>query len=236
MAMLVAWRIGTQIGNRARVGGRNQPSKFDDASMALLGLLLGFTFGMSITRYDQRRLAVVGDSNAIGDFYTCAAMLKEPTRTNLQNLIRRYARIRFELTRGEFSDSDLENALKISNQLHKQMINLVAEALKDGTPAAVPLVNSLNAVSSNQAVRLSAYRDRLPISVMVLLFTGAVVTIVLIGREQGVAEISDIAGTLSFILMVSLVVYTTLDLNRPESGLIRTSQEPVERLVSSMLD
>jgi hypothetical protein len=218
------------------VGGRNQPSKFDDASMALLGLLLGFTFGMSITRYDQRRLAVVGDSNAIGDFYTCAAMLKEPTRTNLQNLIRRYARIRFELTRGEFSDSDLENALKISNQLHKQMINLVAEALKDGTPAAVPLVNSLNAVSSNQAVRLSAYRDRLPISVMVLLFTGAVVTIVLIGREQGVAEISDIAGTLSFILMVSLVVYTTLDLNRPESGLIRTSQEPVERLVSSMLD
>jgi hypothetical protein len=191
---------------------------------------------MSITRYDQRRLAVVGDSNAIGDFYTCAAMLKEPTRTNLQNLIRRYARIRFELTRGEFSDSDLENALKISNQLHKQMINLVAEALKDGTPAAVPLVNSLNAVSSNQAVRLSAYRDRLPISVMVLLFTGAVVTIVLIGREQGVAEISDIAGTLSFILMVSLVVYTTLDLNRPESGLIRTSQEPVERLVSSMLD
>jgi hypothetical protein len=234
--MLVAWRIGRQIGSRARAGGNGQASKFDDASMALLGLLLGFTFGMSISRYDQRRLAVVGDSNAIGDFYTCAAMLKEPTRTNLQNLIRRYARIRFELTRGEFSDSDLENVLKISNQLHKQMINLVAEALKDGTPAAVPLVNSLNAVSSNQAVRLSAYRDRLPISVMVLLFTGAMVTIVLIGREQGVAEISDIAGTVSFILMVSLVVYTTLDLNRPESGLIRTSQEPVERLVSSMLD
>jgi hypothetical protein len=45
---------------------------------------------------------------------------------------------------------------------------------------------------------------------------------------------SDIAGTLCFILLVGIAVYVTLDLNLPERGLIRVSQEPIQRLLSSM--
>ncbi len=69
---------------------------------------------------------------------------------------------------------------------------------------------------------------------MSLLFVSAIATTLLIGREQGIAQSSDVAGTLCFILLVSLAVYVTLDLNRPERGLIRVSQEPIERLLSSM--
>ncbi len=79
------------------------PSKFDDASLALLGLLLAFTFGVSISKHDQRRLAVVADSNAIGDFYTCASLIKEPTRTKLQTVIREYAELRLSLGRRQSS-------------------------------------------------------------------------------------------------------------------------------------
>ena len=81
--MLAAWRIGWRMGRALRGREGVKPSKFDDASMALLGLLLAFSFGMSIAKHDQRRLAVVADANAIGDFYTCASLLKEPTRTRL---------------------------------------------------------------------------------------------------------------------------------------------------------
>src|SRR5690348_4544680 len=87
VVMFVAWGIGRWLGSRLRDRGITEPSKFADASMALLGLLIAFTFGMSIERHDRRRLATVADSNAIGDFYTCAAMLKEPTRTKLQAAI-----------------------------------------------------------------------------------------------------------------------------------------------------
>ena len=44
----------------------------------------------------------------------------------------------------------------------------------------------------------------------------------------------EIVGTLCFIFLVTVAVYVTLDLNQPEGGLIRVSQEPVERLLSSM--
>jgi len=58
--------------------------------------------------------------------------------------------------------------------------------------------------------------------------------VLLVGREQGNDDDYDVAGTLCFIFLVSIAVYVTLDLNRPERGLIRVSQEPIERLLSSM--
>ncbi len=233
-AMLVASEIGRGMGRRLRRKGGVKPSKIDDASMALLGLLLAFTFGMSIARHDQRRAAVVADANAIGDFYTCTALLREPTRTKLQALIRQYAQLRLDLARGQMSTSDLQSALAKFDQMHGRMTGLVGQALSDGTPIAVSLTNTLNAVSSNQASRLSAYKERLPTSIVFLLFACAIITALLAGREQGNDDNFDVVGTLCFILLVSIAVYVTLDLNRPERGLIRVSQEPIERLLSSM--
>ncbi len=231
-AMLAAWRIGRSVGVGSHGKPGVKPSKFDDASMALLGLLLAFSFGMSIAKHDQRRLAVVADSNAIGDFYTCASLLNEPTRTRLQAVIRQYAQMRLELTRSGARPPDLEAALVKFAALHNQMTELVAQALRDGTPIAVSLTNTLNAVTSNQASRLAAYRDRMPASILALLYVCAIVTALLIGREQGVDGSTDIAGTVCFILLVSVAVYVTLDLNAPQYGLIRVSQEPMERLLS----
>ena len=118
--------------------------------------------------------------------------------------------------------------------MHYQMTTLVDEAVSDGTPIAVSLTNALNSVTSNQAWRLAAYRDRLPTSIVFLLYTCAIVAALLIGREQGIEGSTDVAGMVCFILLVSIAVYVTLDLNRPESGLIRVSQEPIERLLSPM--
>ena len=74
----------------------------------------------------------------------------------------------------------------------------------------------------------------LPPSILYLLFVCSVVAVLLIGREQGATSNSDIAGMLCFIFLVSLAVYVTLDLNQPESGWIRVSQEPIERLLSAL--
>jgi len=235
VAMLVASEIGRWRGRQQRLRGSTLSARFNDACMALLGLLIAFTFGTSITRHDQRRAAVVADANAIGGFYNAAALLKDPTRTKLQAVIRQYAQLRLDLTRGPVSAADLQSALVKFDRMHGQMTELVGQALSDGTPIAVSLTNTLNAVSSNQAARLSAYRERLPTSVVLLLFVCAIITALLFGLEQGNDDRSDIAGKLCFIFLVSIAVYVTLDLNRPEGGSIRVSQEPIERLLSSTL-
>lgn len=236
IAMLAAWEVGKWMGRRllSKADPKPKSSKFDDAAMALMSLLLAFAFGTSISKYDQRRLAVVADSNAIGDFYTCAGLLREPTRTELQSVIEQYAQLRLDLARAPINNAILESALGRFDRMHGQMDELVGRALADGTPIAVSLTNTLNAVSSNQASRLAAIRDRLPISIVILLFASAIVTTLLIGREQGSTENYEVAGTLCFILLVSIAVYVTLDLNQASRGLIRASQEPFERLIFSM--
>ena len=232
VAMLVAWEIGRRMGQRLRGKGGVKPSKFDDASIGLLGLLLAFSFGMSFAKHDQRQVAVVADANAIGDFYTCASLLKEPSRSKLQAVIRQYAELRLDLARGRLRHPDLEGALAEFGRMHDQMTTLVGQAFSDGTPVAVLLANTLNSVTSNQTLRFAAYRDHLPASIVYLLYTCAIVSALLIGRQQGIEGNNDIAGTVCFILLVSIAIYVTLDLNRPEGSLIRVSQEPIEQLLS----
>jgi len=113
LAMLLAWLAGRWLGSMPRREGTAVPvSKFLDASLALLGLLLGFTFSLAIMKFDQRRLALLDDTNAIGDFYTCATLLKDPVRKQLQSVVRDYTRLRVHLASGQISPAEFENALE----------------------------------------------------------------------------------------------------------------------------
>ena len=235
-AMVAGWLAGRWRGRRLRAEsqGKAAVSKFVDASLAVLGLLLAFTFSTALGKHDQRRMMVVADSNAIGDFYTCASLLKEPVRTKLRTVIHNYAALRVDLSKRTYNASSFESALSEFQQMHNQMVELVSQALENGTPIAVSLTNTLNAVTSNHAARLAAVRDRLPTSIVLLLLLSAVSSAMLVGREQGVADEADIAGTVCFIILVSFAIYVTLDLNQPDRGLITVSQEPIQRLLSTM--
>ena len=235
-AMVAGWLAGRLRGRRVRLesAGKTPVSKFEDASLAVLGLLLAFTFSTALSKHDQRRLMVVADSNTIGDFYTCASLLKEPVRTKLRSVIHDYVTLRVELSRHRYDEANFESALRQFEQMHNQMVELVSQALENGTPIAVALTNTLNAVTSNQAARLAAIRDRLPWSIVVLLFLSAVASAMLVGRDQGVSDQSDIAGSVCFIIIVSFAIYVTLDMNQPDRGLMTVSQEPIQRLLSTM--
>jgi len=82
--------------------------------------------------------------------------------------------------------------------------------------------------------RIFADFDAWRVAMTVALMLSSVLSAMLGGREQGVADQSDIAGTVCFITLVSLAVYVTLDLNQPDRRLVAVSQEPIQRLLSSM--
>ncbi len=235
IGMLGAWAFGWWCGrNAVPQKGEDPGIKFTDAALALLGLLLAFTFSLSLQRHDQRRETVLADSNAVGDFYTCASLLREPHRSRLQGVIREYAQRKRDLRERIRSEADLQEELRRFQTMQSQMTTLVAEAVGEGTPIAVSLTNTLNGLTSADASSLAAFRGRLPWSIVLLLFLGAVVPSFLMGLQQGKSPRPHISGTVCFLFMVTLVVYVTLDLNQPGSGTITVSREPFERLLRSM--
>jgi hypothetical protein len=234
VATFGAWSLGWWQGRITTPDPSTDPAiKFTDAALALLGLLLAFTFSMSLAHHDQRRSMVVAESNAVGDFYTCASLLREPHRVRLQAVIREYAEQKLAAASIR-SEADLQEKLRWFQTMHGRMTAVVGEALVDGTPIAVPLTNTLNEVSGSHASRLAAHRERLPWSIVLLLFLGAVIPAFLMGQQQAASARPHLKGTLCFIVMVSLVTYVTLDLNQPGRGVINVSQEPFERLLQSM--
>jgi hypothetical protein len=234
-AMLAAWGVGWWRGRRQAPETAEDPGiRFTDAALALLGLLLAFTFSMALSRHEQRRAMIVTESNAIGDLYTCASLLKEPTRSQLQEVIRAYAERKVDIGKNLQSESDLQERLQAFQKMHGQMTAVAAEALKEGTPIAVSLTNTLNNVTSSHASHLAAYRDRLPWSIVLLLYIGAAIPAFLMGLQQAKSARPHLSGTVCFILMVTSVTYVTLDLNQPRGGIITVSQEPMERLLLSI--
>ena len=114
------------------------------------------------------------------------------------------------------------------------MTSIVGHAIDAGTPIAPPLVNTLNNLTSNHASLVAAMRDRLPLEVLFLLFAGAIISTVLVGRHHGEQHKIRLAGTICYVLLVSLAVCVILDLNQPFQGLMRISIHPLERLAANM--
>src|SRR5262249_38357078 len=235
-AMFVACGLGWWSARRSHREGARAATKFDDASLALFGLLLAFTFSMALAKHEQRRTMVITDSNAIGDFYTCISLLDDPLRSTLQGVVREYTQLRIDIARKPPDEASLEGVLRQFQHLHARMTTLVAEAVHQGTPIAVPLANTLNEVTSSHAALLAAFRDRLPTSIALLLFLAAIVSVALVGRGQETDPAPYSGGAVGFILLVTLAVYVTLDLNQPTRGLITVSVEPLERVLSSMTE
>jgi hypothetical protein len=132
------------------------------------------------------------------------------------------------------SAAALTRELPVISQMHAQMTELVREAVMQNSPITIPLVNNLNELTSSHAARLAAVHYRLPWSILLLLGVAAIVCMLIVGTEQGAVGERNLVPATVFVLVVSLVVWVTLDLNQPGTGVITVSQEPLERLLATM--
>lgn len=232
--MIIGWSLGWQRGVRKALTGKLNAVNVNEAILALFGLLLGFTFSMSLAKHDQRRLMLINDANCIGDFSTCASMLKEPFRGKLLADVKQYLHILVTPFPKITETAAFTRKLNDLQALQADIQALVGQAVDAGTPITVPLVNSLNGMSSSHASRLDSLRDRLPLEIVMLLSFAAIVTMVLQGQRQGEAGNKLFTPSLGFILLASMVIWVTLDLNQPNRGLINLDKEPLQRLLAGL--
>ena len=107
---LVAQWIAAYIGDFVR--SRRRPAKTDEladldvvqtATLTLLALIIGFSFSMAVSRYDQRKDYEEAEANAIGTEYLRADLLPAESALAVRNLIRQWLnqRVEFYQRKGE---------------------------------------------------------------------------------------------------------------------------------------
>jgi hypothetical protein len=197
--------------------------------LGLLGLLLAFTFGMAISRYEARRELVMKEANAIGTAYLRAQLLDEPYRGRLSQILVDYTENRIELATVGGGDRLARN-----DELLTDMWATVRasrdSALAHGLTTA--LLTTFNEVIDLDAERKVAWELRIPVEILALVFVYLGITAAVIGHQIDGPRGRRAAALLFAMLAFSITVIA--DLNRPMSGHALESQKPMKMLLASL--
>jgi len=239
-AILVAAAMGYAL-QRAAVRYGKLPQRTDrmesqenflvSGLLVLLALMLAFTTGFVVQRYDERRLLVVGEANAIGTAYLSSQALEEPHRTRLSDLLVAYTDNRITLST---VPRDRQALLAKNDQLLTEIWAAVIAANDDAREKALvtPLFLAFSKVIDYDTERKVARLAQVPEGILITLYAFLIVTAAILGAVLNGARQRIIAAIL-FVLL-TLAVAMIIDLNRPTRGAILESQEALMLVRDSM--
>jgi len=227
VALLIASEIGHVSGLRA--AGEANVTTLEAAILGLLALMISFTFAMALTRFDERRVAVLNEANAIGTAALRARLLPAPQSAESLKLFREDVSVRLGITQHEPSPSEMRAAVVRSNQI-QDALWLQAKMVIEKDSGMVPTglyIQALNEMFDNQQKRLTAYLNRVPNIVFLALYGIAFVAIAFAGYSSGTEGRRWRLPVYTVSILVAAVILLILDIDRPGAGFVSVSQQPL---------
>jgi len=226
------WRLGDYKRRRPQHEREAPVGAVVGAMLGLLAFLLAFTFGMAASRYDTRKQLVLQEANAIGTAYLRAEILPEPERSESRNLLREYAALRMKGVTSLMTPEVMAQSGALHDRLWAQA---VAVAEKDVDPQLRALfVQSINEVIDLDETRLTAGRNRIPDIIWLSLYSVTILTMAALGYEFGLKAERSWPVTLLLTLALMAVLGLIADLDRPQAGFLRASQQALIDLVDKI--
>ena len=241
VAFLLIFECGYRIGQKRRASideaSKTWVTAIYSAILGMLGLLLGFSFSLAQQRFEVRRQLVVEEANAIGTTYLRAQWLAEPYRGDIAKLLRQYvdARLPKDLESRNI-DELVQNVSVLSESLLDQLWSHAVEvAKKHPTPVVALFLSALNETIDLHAKRLAQFQNRVPESVLLLLYLFATVAMLITGYGSGLRTQRCVLPTVAMVVLLSTSLYVIVDLDRPRQGLINVIQESLIRLQQKLM-
>jgi hypothetical protein len=231
-----ACELGFRMGGRKSSAEKTDQGHVLSAMLALLGLLVGFTFSIAVGRHELRRNLVVEEANAIGTEYLRTQMVPEPFRTRLADALRRYTDARLGLAAAGESEVAVARANALADSLQQVMWATTVAAVPAVQPAAISslLAAGMNTIIDAAASRRAALEARLPSIAFGSLVLYAAVAASMLGFVSGSGRNRSRVGAVVLLMLLTLALGLILDLDRPRRGTIKVSQQPLIDLRASM--
>jgi len=229
--MLLAMEIGFRNGRRKEACVTETITQANSVLVSMLGLLallLAFTFSAALQRYEDRSRTVVAEANAIGTTYLRARLLPRGMQDEAQELLRQYLDVRIQegridATEPAFHESVLHQAKLMEAQLWSHAVR--AAELDKSVVTSGLFIQSLNELIDTAATRDAALNRQVPEIVLFLMFATIVLTTATLGYASGIAGHRVTLAAFVLMILIALVVYLIIDLDRPRRGVIQVSHE-----------
>ena len=132
------------------------------ASLTLVGLIVGFTFSMAVTRYNQRKDCEAAEANAIRTEYLRASLLPADEGAKLRELLKTYlnSRAQFYLTEEPAELRRVE--LATAQTLMKAWSLLQPRAAAQQTAITAMPVAGVTEIWNTEGATRAAWSNRIP--------------------------------------------------------------------------
>lgn len=229
--MAAACEIGFRRGLRSRASERTKALVFTVAGsiLGLLALLLGFTMSMAVSRYDARRRLVVDEANAIRTAYLRMQAVPAPESKALEEVLREYAENRLRVSQSTLDTQKLQKGKEEDARLQSELWSRAA-ALSRKDPQSVPagiLMESLNSAFDLENSRWIGFVAHLPLAVIYVNGLMGLIAALMVGYDFGMTGHRHPLSEALLIFSITVVIAVIVELDRPYSGVIRVSQQPL---------
>lgn len=229
--------IGFQIGRVIQASTADEVKSLTGSIQAsvlgLLALILGFTFSMSMQRYDNRSMALIDEANAIGTAVLRVKLLPEKFQPEADALFRKYVDLRIAVGQIDLTRSEQRSKYeKQISDVQGKLWSLAIEAT-DADPRPVTtgaFVNALNGVIDSQGKRNGLLQMHVPEVVLILLFIVFISSGGILGYSSGLSGSRLMAPIVLVSLLITLIVFIIIDLDRPKRGLIQVNQTVMQTI------
>ncbi|HTT10958.1 MAG TPA: hypothetical protein VMG60_08730 [Burkholderiaceae bacterium] len=230
-----AW-IGALVSRRRPVQdqmGREDFNLIISATLTLLGLIIGFSFAMAVSRYDQRKNYEEAEANAIGTEYVRADLLPAAEAAKMRALLLDYTdqRILFYSIPDE---AQLQQVNARTAMLQGQLWSVVQnQAVAQPTPVNALVVAGMNDVLNSQGYTQAAFWNQIPQAAWALMAAIAIFSNVMVGIG---ATSSKAHPTLLWVLplIVAVAFFLIADLDSPRRGVIHVTAQNLVSLAESL--
>jgi hypothetical protein len=201
------------------------------ATLTLLGLIIGFTFSMAVSRYDQRKNYEEQEANAIGTEYLRLDALPEPDAEKVRALLHDYVgqRIIYYTTR---RPDRLRDVRKKTLDLQSNLwAGVAGPAMASSTPVAALVLSGMNDVLNSEGYSEAAWRNRVPAPAWILQISIAIFCNLVLGyRAHGKNPL------LFWVIPVvlSTCFFLIADIESPRGGAIWIEAQNLQTVADSM--
>jgi hypothetical protein len=231
--MLIASEAGFRLGRRsskhATKDMKSQHLTVEAGILGVLGLLLGFTMAMAVTRFEVRKHLVLEEAQAIGAAYLYIQLLPVDEGKEIADLLRTYTDVRIRGKDAHDVYEQIRAARQESGRLQEAFWRrAIAYGKKEpNVVRAGLLLQSLKEVIDLDAARWMAFQDQVPAMVIYAIAIVGLLAVLTVGYTFGLSGLRQPFSVCMLSLAITLVLAIIVDVDRPREGLIRVSQQPL---------
>ena len=233
VAQWLAVYAGRLLGDMSRHMSDDERKDFDvvqAATLTLLGLILGFSFSMAVTRYDQRKNYEEAEANAIGTEYVRADLMPAEHAARVRELLKRYLDHRvafYSATDSRSLDQIDDETTKVQAELWSSILS-AAKAQPD--PILALVVSGMNDVLNSQGYTQAAWWNRIPMAAWAMTGLIAVAANLMVGYGARRRRVM----LLVLPIVVSIASLLIADIDSPRGGIIHVLPQNLQSLSQSI--